>query len=177
LPRKRDIDSIKLMFSLIVAHDQNRGIGIKNVLPWSLSKDMRYFKQITLGNTVIMGRRTWESIPEKFRPLPQRKNVVLTRNTTYNVPSSVIIATSLEDAIQNQHATGDIFIIGGSMIYKEAIQHIDCTRLYVTEIQSCFNCDAFFPDYNGVFTCIDSSDDVEENGIRFVFKVYERTRN
>jgi dihydrofolate reductase len=162
-------------FNIIVAHDQNYGIGINNALPWHLSQDMRYFKKVTLGtgeNSVIMGRRTWESIPEKFRPLPQRKNIIMTHNDAYSSGHSVSIAQSLNEALQQ--ASGKIFIIGGSTIYHEALQHPSCKTLYVTEIQESVNCDSFFPRYQDQFTLTNESDIHQENEYSFIFKTYQR---
>ena len=170
-------------FSIIVAHDQNNGIGFNDQLPWQLSQDMAYFKQTTMGmkpyhNTVIMGRKTWESIPNSFRPLQNRKNIVLTRNKIHKLEEGVEVASTLEDAISV--ATGTVFVIGGSMVYENAIHNSACDKLYVTEIQSRFNCDRFFPEYKNQFDLISESDDYYENGHQFKFKQYaylEKNRN
>ncbi len=170
-------------FNIIVAHDQNNGIGFNDQLPWQLSQDMAYFKQTTMGkkpyhNTVIMGRKTWESIPNSFRPLQNRKNIVLTRNKKQNLEEGVEVVSTLEDALSV--ATGTVFVIGGSMVYENAIHNSACDKLYVTEIQSRFNCDRFFPEYKNQFDLISESDDFYENGHQFKFKQYaylEKTRN
>lgn len=147
-------------FSVVVAVDGNRGIGIQNQLAWHLPEDMQYFKQLTTGesvtdqqNAVVMGRATYESIPERFRPLPQRRNIVLTRNSEFTVPNAVVTAASLDSALAwaVQHRCPHIFLIGGAMVYQAALQHSACHKLYITEIDELFECDAFFPEFGNRF--------------------------
>lgn len=168
-------------FSVVVGVcKQTRGIGLKGKLPWHLRADMNYFKQLTRStrdplkrNAVIMGRKTWESIPDKFRPLADRLNVVITRNAAakqeLNIPDGVLVADSLENALKLLDAGGDIgeevervFVIGGSQIYETALK-LDsvCERVHVTEIEQApvagevaaarpaFQCDTFFPPLEG----------------------------
>ena len=146
-------------FSIIVAHDLNRGIGINNDLPWHCPTDMAYFKALTTGdnqqNAVIMGRKTWESIPEKFRPLPNRRNIVLSNTESdFNGAHS---AQSLEEALQLAEGADAVFVIGGAKLYAEALAHPQCDDLYVTKMFGRFNCDAHFPDYSEGFKCIYAS--------------------
>lgn len=145
-----------MAFDVVVAHDLNQGIGINNTLPWHCKADMSYFKALTTDakgsqeNTVIMGRKTWESIPDKFRPLPGRKNIVLSKSQP--TIEGAIVASSLDDALEKAEAESNIFVIGGGQLYQEAIQHIECNTLHVTKIFSTFECDAHFPDYSN-FNC------------------------
>lgn len=125
--------------TLIVATDQRNGIGINNQLPWHLPEDLAHFKRTTSGHTIIMGRKTFESIG---RPLPNRKNIVVSRNPNWQ-HDGVICVPSINEAIH--HSEGDeAFVIGGAQIYQQAIEQAQ--KLIVTEIQAQFDCDAFFPE-------------------------------
>jgi dihydrofolate reductase len=124
--------------SLIVATDRNHGIGINNTLPWRLPEDLAFFKRTTSGHAIIMGRKTFDSIG---RPLPNRRNIVVTRNQDW-AHDGVERAGSLDEALRLA-GEGDVFIIGGAQIYVDAIQRAD--KLIVTEIDAVFDCDAFFP--------------------------------
>ena len=130
--------------SMIVAVSKNNVIGKNNSLAWHLPDDMNYFSNMTQGHSVIMGRKNWESIPKKFRPLPNRKNIVITRNTDFNEDKCKVV-NSLEDAIKVSRNNDDeeIFIIGGGEIYKLGFDFID--KLYITEIKSNVEVDTFFP--------------------------------
>lgn len=130
------------MIALIAAVSENNCIGKNNSLPWHIPEDMKRFKKITTGHTVVMGRKTWESIPEKFRPLPNRKNIVVTRNTDYPVPEGVTLYHSVGDVFT--HETGDILVIGGAEIYSQSIQCAD--TLYITHVREFIeDGTAFFP--------------------------------
>ncbi|MDB5167646.1 MAG: dihydrofolate reductase [Candidatus Saccharibacteria bacterium] len=130
------------MKSIIVAYDKNRGIGAANDLLWTrdLPADLRHFKELTTGHSIIMGRRTYESLG---RPLPNRKNIVISHSTE-QIPD-VIVVGSLDEAyaIAND---AEIFIIGGGQIYQLAIDGVD--RLLVTEVDGSFEADVFFPAVN-----------------------------
>src|SRR3989344_1027127 len=110
--------------SIVAAHSKNLVIGKSNGLIWEIPDDHLRFKEITMGHPVVMGRRTWESIPEKSRPLPGRANLVVTRDGSYDAPGA-IVATSLEDALsQAKKVAGgseEIFIVGGGEIYRQAL--------------------------------------------------------
>uniref|UniRef100_A0A8D8P0L1 dihydrofolate reductase n=1 Tax=Culex pipiens TaxID=7175 RepID=A0A8D8P0L1_CULPI len=175
-------------FSLIVAVCSNSGIGIKGDLPWRLKSELRHFARMTkrvadLGkpNAIIMGRKTYFGIPEGRRPLPDRLNVVLTRDPASNTyPEGVLVCTSLEDALAKiQDQVENIWIIGGSAVYKEAMESRHCHRIYLTEILAPFECDAFFPEIGKEFRQVGNDADVaeevqEENGVRFQYKIYEK---
>lgn len=155
-----------MIFNIIVAYDQNRGIGKNNMLPWQLPEDMKRFAKLTKGesadkqNAVIMGRKTWESIPEKFRPLPGRINVVLSRQVEYNLPNGVLHFSSLNDALSalENEQINQIFLIGGSSLYAEGLQHPQCKNIFVTEIKGTFECDTFFPALPDTFSVIEKTD-------------------
>ncbi len=133
------------MITLIAGISKNNCIGNNGTLPWHLPEDLKHFKELTTNKTVVMGRKTWESLPEKFRPLPNRKNVVITRQIDYAVPDGVLTFSSTEDAFA-QLATEDIFIIGGAELYKQTIDRADA--LEITHIDQTVDGDAFFPQIN-----------------------------
>lgn len=127
--------------TLIAAVGRNGAIGKDNRLLWQLPEDMQRFKALTLGHTVLMGRKTWESLPAKFRPLPGRRNIVVSRNAAYQA-SGAAVALGLNDATL---AADDesIFVIGGAEIYNQALLLAD--RLELTEVDDAPVGDAFFP--------------------------------
>lgn len=131
------------MLSLIAAVARNRAIGREQGLLWHLPEDMRHFRETTSGNTVIMGRRTWESLPAAFRPLPNRRNIVLSRDPAYHAPGATL-AASFEQALRLAGDARDVFVIGGAELYQQALALAD--RLYLTEVASAPSGDAFFPE-------------------------------
>jgi len=170
-------------FSIIVAMDQGRGIGKDGGLPWHLSSDLKHFKEVTVGfddnkkNVVVMGRRTWESLPERFRPLPGRLNVVLSRQNTLALPEGCLAFSSMESALNFLDARADIarvFVIGGAHIYEQALKFPQCRTLYVTEINDMFDCDVFFPEIPDDFQKCSQSDCFSENGRSFCFVTYQK---
>ncbi len=130
------------MLSIIVAVSENNVIGKDNDLIWKLPRDMRHFKETTTGHFIIMGRKTFES---NGRPLPNRTNVVITRDKNYTAEGCVIVH-SLEDAISEAKNDSETFIIGGGEIYKKSMKLID--RIYITKIHHAFEGDTFFPEIN-----------------------------
>jgi dihydrofolate reductase len=130
------------MISLIAAVSENNCIGKKNALPWYLPEDLKHFKQITSGYTVLMGRKTWESIPAKFRPLPNRKNIVITAQMDFSVPNDVEVYHTISEALE-AHKNEQIFIIGGGNIYIQTINLAD--TLYITHVHQTVDGDVFFP--------------------------------
>ncbi len=132
----------KVMKSIVVAYDHERTIGRDNQLPWAgqLPADMRRFKELTEGTSVVMGRKTFESLPDAFRPLPRRQNIVV--SLTQHAFSGAIAADGLEDAFSK--AGHEIMVIGGAQIYEQALPMVD--RVYATEILArTEDGDAFFP--------------------------------
>jgi dihydrofolate reductase len=136
--------------SLIVATGKNGEIGKNNDLIWHLPEDMRFFKETTKGHIVVMGRKNWDSIPEKFRPLPGRENVVLSRNSDYRAKGAQVFS-GLEDALAHYQEKSDertCFIIGGAQIYDLILQRDELTEMYITHIDGEFDADTFFPAYD-----------------------------
>ncbi len=133
-----------MIVSLIAALTQNRVIGKNNDLPWHLPDDMKYFMNTTKQHHVVMGRKNYESIPEKFRPLPNRNNIVVSRNINFQAPQC-IVTDSLEKAvtIANEAGEKELFVIGGAEIYHLAMPLAD--RLYLTEIAATLEGDTYFP--------------------------------
>jgi len=171
-------------FSIIVATDQKRGIGKNQDLPWHLSKEMAYFAKITTEtdgpdqrNAVIMGRTTFFSIPEKFRPLKNRLNIVITSYPEL-IPSHelVLTATSLDSALElaKTAASNQVFVIGGATLYRSAVSHPDCDTLLITEIEADFGCDAFFPAIPNSYMVRDQSSLQVEGEIPYRFTTYAR---
>jgi dihydrofolate reductase len=114
--------------SMIVARSRNHVIGRDNQMPWKISADLQFFKRVTMGHPVIMGRKTWESIG---RPLPGRRNIVVSRNADY-APTGAELASSLDEALTRLAESPRVFVIGGEQLFKQAFDKAD--RLYVTEI-------------------------------------------
>lgn len=132
--------------ALIVAMDSERGIGKNNDLMWHLPADMKFFKDTTKGHIVVMGRKNYDSIPERYRPLEGRENVVLTRNTDLKIKDCIVF-NSLEKCLEKYKSETErtVFIIGGGEIYKHALE-INCVdEMYVTKIDKIYSADTFFP--------------------------------
>ena len=171
-------------FSIIVAMDAARGIGSRNTLPWHLPADLKHFKEVTTlvsnslkKNVVIMGRRTWESLPEKFRPLPQRINVVLSSSIGLNLPKDVLCFSTIDDALklfEADEAVERIFVIGGAQIFAAIINHPQLMDLYVTQLKGSYDCDVFFPPLPPVFFMHQNSDYFIEKDISYRFVNYIR---
>ncbi|PEZ83937.1 MULTISPECIES: dihydrofolate reductase [Bacillaceae] len=128
------------MISLIVAMDQNRVIGKNNELPWHLPADLQYFKKVTMGHPIIMGRKTFESIG---RVLPGRENVIVTRNQDFKAEGCVVLHDIEQIKTFADSRDEEVFVIGGAEIFKEILPVTD--RLYITEIHETFEGDTFFP--------------------------------
>ncbi|MBF0388190.1 MAG: dihydrofolate reductase [Candidatus Omnitrophica bacterium] len=170
-------------FAVILAVDEKMGLGKGNALPWRLSRDMQRFREVTIPaaegklNAVVMGRRTWESLPAKFRPLPGRINVVLSAQTGLALPDGVSRAGSLDEALVLLTAradVADIFIIGGGVVFAEAVQHPACNKIYLTRIAGDFSCDVFFAPLSADFKLLRSSEEFKENSLSFQFQDFER---
>ncbi len=133
------------MISIIVAVGKNNVIGKDNKLIWHLPADMKFFKEKTTGHCIITGRKNYESIPEKFRPLPNRTNIIITRQKEYSAPGAIIVG-SVEEALSLAKKIGDeeIFIIGGAEIFRQTLHLTD--KIYLTKIDHEFNGDVFFPE-------------------------------
>lgn len=145
--------------SLIVAVAENGVIGKDNDLIWDLPKDMSFFKKTTMEHHVIMGRKNFESIPERFRPLPNRTNVVITRQSNYQAEGCVVV-NSLEAALEVAKYNGDKepFIIGGGQIYKLALERNMIDKIYLTKVHDTFQGDTFFPELSEEWKEVDRKD-------------------
>ena len=158
--------------SLVVAHDLNLGIGKDGQLPWHIPEDMSHFRKVTTGGVVIMGRKTWESIPIKYRPLPDRENIIITRNREYNAWGGTV-ANSLEEAVDiGSRAKKPIYIIGGSEIYKQSIDV--CNHLYITLVKHTFECDKMMEGYSELFTLVESKEVETKSGVQLEFQTWGR---
>lgn len=159
--------------SLIAALGHDRAIGKENGLLWHLPGDLAHFKELTQGHPVIMGRRTWESLPEKFRPLPGRANFVVTRSGWYEAAGAKTAFSFPEALSYAKEAEGsdEIFVIGGGEMYRAALPF--ASRLYLTLVDDPTPGTVTFPEYSE-FTRELSSEAHEENGIRYRFVTLER---
>lgn len=172
-------------FKIIVAVDQKDGIAKNGKIPWRCEEDMRFFKQITTEhgpNVVIMGRKTWDSLPKKFRPLPNRMNIVITSstNSVTEIHQKLLVATSFQQALDRARETNpeNIFVIGGKQVYEEALKHPDCEGGLVTKIVGDHGCDMFF-EWQKQFSSFETDWFCDgpfylEHGETSVFKVVKR---
>ena len=164
--------------SLIVAMDARRGIGKNNDLMWHLPVDMNFFKETTKNQIVVMGRRNYDSIPEKFRPLPNRLNVVLTRNKEFEADNCLVF-NSLNDCLKHfeKEEERKVFIIGGGEVYKLALDLNCLNEMYITFIDGVFDADTFFPeiDESGWQVNVLSNQGIDEkHSHSFTIKRYTR---
>ncbi len=155
--------------SMIVARSRNHVIGRDNQMPWKISADLQFFKRVTMGYPVIMGRKTWESIG---RPLPGRRNIVVSRNAGYE-PTGGELASSLDEALNRLSAAPRVFVIGGEQLFKQAFDRAD--RLFITEIDmDVEGGDTFFELPNKADWKEVERTSGSENGIQFHFVTLER---
>ncbi|NBU92006.1 MAG: dihydrofolate reductase [Flavobacteriia bacterium] len=137
-----------MKIALIAAMDAVRGIGKDNDLMWNLPVDMQFFKATTQGQIVVMGRKNYESIPEKYRPLPNRLNCVLSRSDQFEAPGCLVFA-GLEECLEHfQNDLRTFFIIGGGEIYRLAMERLSIDEMYLTKIDAVFDADTFFPAFD-----------------------------
>ena len=132
------------MISMISALAKNRAIGKKNALPWYLPADLKHFKEKTTGKVIVMGLNTFKSVGE--RPLPNRKNIVLTDDKNYQAPDGVVLAHSIEEVLELTKDDPEVMISGGAMVYKQFLPLAQ--RLYLTYIDHDFDGDIFFPEFD-----------------------------
>ncbi len=177
-----------LRLEIIVAVDDRLGIGRDGQLPWRAPTDMAHFRRLTretpiesASNAVIMGRRTWESIPTRYRPLQGRVNLVLSRSSNLTLPSGVLCENNLDDAMASLETCctppiNRVFIIGGASVYAAALRDPRCVALYITRIGGDHTCDTFFPaHFDATFTRQSRSDVVVDGDVRLHFEAYART--
>lgn len=158
------------VLSLIVAMDRNRVIGRNNQLPWHLPADLKHFKTLTMGHTMIMGRKTFDSIG---RPLPGRVSIVITRNRAY-APADVVVVYSLDEALAAAPHDDEVFIIGGADVFREALPIAH--RLYLTVIDHDFDGDTFLPEIGSGWREVSREDHEPDakNLYRYSFRTLER---
>ncbi|WP_203248852.1 dihydrofolate reductase [Sporosarcina beigongshangi] len=158
------------MISLLVAHDPDRVIGLNNELPWHIPEDLAYFKKMSMGKAMVMGRKTFDSIG---RPLPGRLSIIVTRNESYTAKDAVVVHDIKEAIAKGQAFSDEVMIIGGAEIFQTTMDIAD--RLYITAIQKKFEGDTFFPQYGAEWKLISSSENhITADGIPYSFLVYER---
>ena len=155
---------------LIYARARNGTIGKDNQMPWHLPEDLAHFKRVTLGQPVIMGRKTWDSLPARFRPLPGRTNIVITRQADWN-GEGALRAASIEEGMQLCGDVPDAWIMGGAEIYRQA-EPLASTAV-VTEIDADFDGDAFAPELGAAWQEIQRESHVAANGLPFSFVTYQ----
>jgi dihydrofolate reductase len=155
--------------SLIVAVARNRVIGLNNALPWHLPEDLKRFRALTTGHHIIMGRKTYESLN---RLLPERTTVIVTRNSSYDVPGAVIVHT-LEQALEACAGDDEAFIIGGAELYREGLTLAH--KMYITEIDAAFEGDVAFPEFDRTQWHETSRErHISAQGLPFAYVSYQR---
>jgi dihydrofolate reductase len=165
-----------MLVSFVVAVARNRVIGKNNDLPWRLPDDMKFFMQITKGHHVILGRKNYDSLPKKYRPLPERTNIIITRQPSFEAPGCTVVH-SVEEALTMARHNGETeaMIIGGAEIYKLCFPYAD--KLYITEIHADIEGDVYFPpfsksEWQEVSRVAHAAD--ERHAYSFDFVTYER---
>ena len=168
-----------MIVSMIAAVAKNRVIGKNNQLIWNLPKDMKFFMDSTMGKFIITGRKNYESIPEKYRPLKNRTNIIVTRNYNY-IAQGCTVVNSISDGINLARENGEeeCFIIGGGQIYQQALEGNMVDKLYITHVDGEFEGDTFFPevDYNNwKSTLVMSNEADQKNPLDFSVIIYEKS--
>jgi dihydrofolate reductase len=177
------------MIDIVVACDKNNGIGKDNLLPWHLPEDLNHFKNLTtygvgilsditeypdVVNSVVMGRKTWESLPKKYRPLKNRNNVVITTNEDYKAEGAEVFHSLEEAFYELTQRPGRCFVIGGGEIYRQTIESGYKYRATITRILDEFDCDTFFPEIDDLDLCYESDIRISEsNSLRYMIEEYE----
>jgi dihydrofolate reductase len=161
-----------LKLTLVAAVARNGVIGRRGGIPWHLPEDLARFRALTTGHPVVMGRKTWESLPDRFRPLPERRNVVVTRTPTWTAEGADR-AASLDEALQLLGGAERVFVIGGAALYAGALPLAD--ELELTEVDLEVDGDAYFPEWDrGSFEEVSREAHVSEDGTPFAFVTYRR---
>jgi dihydrofolate reductase len=161
--------------TLVAAVARNGVIGRDGGIPWHLPEDLAQFKALTTGHTVVMGRRTWDSIPDRFRPLPGRRNVVVTRNANWAAEGAERAAT-VEEAVNRVARDERVFVIGGAQVYEAALRHAD--ELVLTELDLAVDGDTYFPTWGerAAWEEVSRVGHVARSGTRFAVVTYRRRR-
>ena len=158
---------------LIYARARNGVIGRAGALPWHLPEDLAHFKRSTMGHPVLMGRKTWDSIPQRFRPLPGRMNLVLTRQTNWQVPGALRV-TSIDEAAAQCPPNSTLWVIGGAELY--ALAEPRATQAVVTEIDADFDGDAYAPVLSPTWEEESRLRHASSSNLRFDLVVYRKNR-
>ena len=160
--------------SLVAAVARGGVIGNGNAIPWRIPEDLAFFRDLTMGHPVVMGRRTWDSLPDRFRPLPGRRNVVVTRNPDWR-DEGADRAASLDDALRLLDGAEQVFVIGGAEIFAAALPGADA--LVLTEIDLDVEGDVLFPPWDrGAYEEVAREPHVSEDGTALAFVTYARRR-
>ena len=162
-----------MQLHLIFAKAQNGVIGKDNALPWHLPEDMAHFKRLTMGCPVIMGRKTWDSLPPRFRPLPGRTNIVVTRQISWH-ENGAQRASSMREALQLCEQFANAWVIGGAEIYAQTLPY--ATSAEVTEIHTDFAGDAFAPQFGSTWLETAREHHTSVNGLNFSFVTYRNSQ-
>ena len=165
--------------NIIVAYCKNQGIGLGNRLPWRLKADLRHFRDLTIGNgynAIIMGRKTWDSLPESVKPLPKRTNIILSRNKKPIAGENTHIFSDIKSAkcFCAEQKYDEVWIIGGQNIYEQFIGDPQVENIYVTYLDELFKCDTFFPPFKSRFKLRWQSDLRLEVGFLYRLQQYVR---
>ncbi len=160
------------MVSIVVAYASNRVIGRRGALPWRLPSDLRRFRELTIGGSVVMGRKTFQSLPDAHRPLRERRNLVLSSDAGFAADGAEVHPT-LDAALRA--CAEECFVIGGGAVYEQALPRAQ--RVYATQVEAAPEGDVFFPALApSEWSCVQQSEPLHENGLAFVFRTYERVR-
>jgi dihydrofolate reductase len=170
------------MINIIVAHCRRRGIGLNNRLPWKLSKDLQYFKDQTIGNgnnAVIMGRKTWESLPEAARPLAERYNIIVSKTIKQPLVTNCKVVSNINEALDysNSKNFDIVWAIGGAGIYDSILRHKKVDGIYITNIENDIHCDTFFPDIGDNYRLVRTSSWEKDRDLKYRFEVYTTNRS
>lgn len=159
-----------MSISFIFAMDRNRAIGVNNTLPWHLPGDLKFFKAVTMGHPILMGRKTYESIG---KPLPGRRNVILTQNTEFRAEGCEVIH-SVDEAVQ-EFKDQELFVIGGAEIFRLFAETVD--RMYITFIEHEFEADTYMSDldlHDWTLVSSEQGERNEKNPYEYYFRIYQR---
>ena len=164
------------MISCLLAMDRNQGIGYNNDLPWHLPEDLKYFRRVTMGHTIVMGRKTFDSIG---KALPGRRNIIMTRDANFDHPEGTEVIHSVDALLllNKQSPNEEFFVIGGADIFRQVLPVTD--RLYITFIDAQYKADTFFPEINwDEWNLISSKsgEQQQEAGVEYQFRVFEKKK-
>ena len=162
-----------MKIGLILARARNGTVGKGGVMPWHLPEDLAHFKQVTMGSPVIMGRKTWDSLPSRFRPLPGRTNIVVTRQSDWHATGATR-AKSLPDALALCEDASQVWVIGGAEIWAQAMPLAHTAA--VTELEADFEGDTFAPHFDERWKEVAREPHTSATGMKFSFVTYHNTR-